>query len=98
MVKSGPFAVFVPNLRYHLAQFSKDCRKCSTQKLKKYSSTLHSSLTNVANPNYTSLFKHISLDILGPIFIRSTNNNKVKVWLLFIIDVMFYTVDFFHSR
>ena len=51
LVKSGHFAVFVLNLRYHLAQYSKDCGKCGVQKLKKYSSNLHSTLTGVLNPN-----------------------------------------------
>ena len=49
----------------------------------------------MANPKYTSIFKHISVDILGPLFIRSNNNSRVKIWLLFIIDVVFYAVDFF---
>ena len=40
-------------------------------------------------------FKHISLDIFGPIYIRSGNDSRIKIWILFIVDVVFFTVDYY---
>ena len=50
---------------------------------------------NVANPKYSWIFKHILADILGPISIKTAGNSKRNVYILIIIDLVFYAVTYY---
>ena len=63
--------------------------------MKTYKQPLHSNLTNVGNPKYCRLFQSISVDLLGPILIKTSNNSKKKIYILFILDVIFHAVTYY---
>ena len=88
-IKQGHYGVHVSNLKHHLTEYSKTCGKCNQKRFSTYRQSLHSNLTNV--PTY----QHISCDILGPVYIKTANNSKRKVYILFIIDVNFYATTYF---
>ena len=94
-LKTGHFAVHTNNLRHYLNEFAKYCGQCNTRQMRTYKQPLHSNLTNVGDPRYCRLFQCISVDLLGPLFIKTPNNSKKKIYILFVLDVLFYAVTYY---